>query len=576
MTSAPARSARVDYDVVVAGGGLAGLCLAKQLKDACASLTVLVCERVKSPLPISAFKVGESTVEVGAYYLSEIIGLRRYLNSSHLEKLGLRYFYGQPGDLTSEPEFGISEFLPAKSYQLDRGSLEEHLRDIAVAAGVTLRQGVQVVDIVLGQGNASHSVCYQPAEPDNDAPRTIRCRWVVDATGRRRLLQRKLGLTKRFSKRHNAVWFRLAGRLDIDAVIDPRISSWHQRVTGPRWNSTNHFMFEGGWIWIIPLVADHTSIGIVATDDIHPIERFNRIERALDFIARRIPAAEDAMRSLAVLDFHVLKDYSHSSYQAFSAERWACVGEAVAFADPYYSVGTNLIAYANGFTTKMIVDELHGISIEDFVSHANRWFLSLTESLTNNIQLAYPFHHHPVIMALKTIWDYYIGWSFSDPQYYNSTYLSPSASATLSGLGTRAVSIQTRVMQLLADWAASYRGSFHFDYIDYYRDLPTLARLFVQNLPAGQPRSFDTVMTSIRDGLDRIEELAHIIFYLAIEDILPDRLPEIQAPDWLNVAAISLNPSRWQDDGLFEPKTRPRPNQLITLGRELRKVLAAS
>jgi flavin-dependent dehydrogenase len=567
----------VDYDVVITGGGLAGLCLAKQLRGAHPSLSVLICERVSSPLPVSAFKVGESTVEVGAYYLSEVIGLRDYLNSTHLEKLGLRYFYGESDDLPSEPEFGVSEFLPAKSYQLDRGSLEEHLRKVVVAAGATLLQGVQVLDIVLGAGNEPHSVLYQPRDATSDSPATVTCRWVIDATGRRRLLQRKLGLTKQFSKRHNAVWFRLAGRIDIDAAIDPACRSWHDRVSGPRWNSTNHFMFEGGWIWIIPLSANHTSVGIVVADKVQgSIERFNRIERALDFIAGRVPAIEKAMRSLDVLDFHVLKNYSHSSHQAFSANRWACVGDAVAFADPYYSVGSNLIAYANGLVTKMIEKDLQGILADDFVSYANRWFLSLAESLTNNIQLAYPFHHRPALMALKTIWDYYVGWSFSDPQYYDGTYLSAPAGTTLSGLGIRVVSAQARVMDLLADWAPRYRGSLRFDYIDYYRDLPTLARLFVQNLPAGEPRSFATLMASIRDGLDRIEELAHIIFYLAIEDTLPEHLPEVRSHGWLNVAAISLDPSRWRDDGLFDPKTRSRPDQLSTLERELRGLLTVS
>jgi len=143
----------VDYDVVIAGGGLAGLCLAKQLRDAYPALSVLVCERERSPIPLSAFKVGESSVEVGAYYFAEVIGLRDYLEEFQLEKLGLRYFYGDGDALHQESELGVNRFLPAKSYQLNRGSLEEHLRVVAQGAGAELTQGVKVSDIELGAGH---------------------------------------------------------------------------------------------------------------------------------------------------------------------------------------------------------------------------------------------------------------------------------------------------------------------------------------------------------------------------------------------------------------------------------------
>jgi prevent-host-death family protein len=58
------------YDVIITGGGLAGLCLARQLRQEHPDLTVLVAEKKQHPVPEAAHKVGESSVEIGAHYFS--------------------------------------------------------------------------------------------------------------------------------------------------------------------------------------------------------------------------------------------------------------------------------------------------------------------------------------------------------------------------------------------------------------------------------------------------------------------------------------------------------------------------
>ena len=81
------------YDVIILGGGLAGLTLSIQLKRKKPDIKILVLERRKENAPKAAHKVGESTVELASYYYREIIGEKEYLEKHELPKYGLRFFF---------------------------------------------------------------------------------------------------------------------------------------------------------------------------------------------------------------------------------------------------------------------------------------------------------------------------------------------------------------------------------------------------------------------------------------------------------------------------------------------------
>ena len=84
-----------DVDVAILGGGLAGLTLALQLQRRDPSLRITVIERHRHPVREGAFKVGESTVEIGAHYFAHVLGLRQHLDEEHIRKFGFRFFFSR-------------------------------------------------------------------------------------------------------------------------------------------------------------------------------------------------------------------------------------------------------------------------------------------------------------------------------------------------------------------------------------------------------------------------------------------------------------------------------------------------
>ena len=144
------------YDVVIVGGGLAGLCLALQLQKTRLHIRILVTERNEHPLAEAAHKVGESTVEVGSHYFSEVLGLSDVLDGE-LRKFGLRFFMSHDGnrDIASRLECGPSHFLTVPSYQIDRGRFENALARKAVASGVDFVDGCEVIEVASRRRNPS-------------------------------------------------------------------------------------------------------------------------------------------------------------------------------------------------------------------------------------------------------------------------------------------------------------------------------------------------------------------------------------------------------------------------------------
>lgn len=394
---------------MICGGGLAGLTLSLQLKKLHPQIYVTVIEKTTRPLNEAAHKVGESTVEIGAHYFSSVVGLKSYLDEHHLPKLGLRYFYNNSAEkFEDRPELGPSMFSPVPTYQIDRGRMENDMRQMALDAGIELLEGVSLKEISITEGNAPNQVVYEL----NGTETTINANWVVDAMGRRRYLQTKLGLKRDSPHSASSVWFRMEGKVTVDDLVPKENTRWQQRNLEDRFYSTNHLMGRGYWVWLIPLSSGNTSIGIVTQNDIHDFAAYSRsYDTSFEWLEQHEPHLAKLIKGRAPLDFRKIKNYSYGSEQLFSKNGWSCVGEAGIFSDPFYSPGSDMIAITNTFTSNLIAADINGELSSERVDQLNDFILkTMFPDQLSYYTAGYHTFGNSRIASAKFLWDTLYYW----------------------------------------------------------------------------------------------------------------------------------------------------------------------
>ena len=437
-------------DVVILGGGLAGLSLSIQLKRMDPALHVTVIERQQHPVREAAFKVGESTVEIAAHYFGHVLGLREHLDGEQIRKFGFRFFFSDGvAAIDRCTELGVSKLLPMTSWQLDRGRFENFLGERARELGVVFLDDATVKHVDPALDDGLHAIEFE----HDGATARLEARWLIDAAGRASLLKRKFGLAEDNPHDVNAAWWR------VDGILDPDLWShdndWLSRCTPPdRWRSTNHLCGRGYWTWMIPLASGAHSIGIVADGTLHPLEQLKTHALATAWLREHQPALATLLDEPrhAVQDFRFLRHFSHGCKQVFSADRWAITGEAGLFLDPFYSPGSDFIAIGNTYICDLIRRDRAG---QPFAPHA-AIFQQLIDSFFDNTMTLYRDQYalfgDARVMPLKVIWDYTYYWSLLAPLFTGARITDIAMLGRMRATLDRATRLNMAMQSLLRAW----------------------------------------------------------------------------------------------------------------------------
>ena len=533
------------YDVAILGGGLAGLSIAMQLKMTRPETRVLVTEkrdgagargrlqgrRVERRDRRALLPRGRSACATTSS--------RRSFASSACASSCPR---ATTSDITKRVEFCTPAHLAAFTHQIDRGRFENELFRRCLKNGAEAFRGWRVQDVELGTD--AHTISLTQEEEEA----SVTARWIVDASGRGNILRRKLDLGTDTGHHINAAWIRLAGGLDFEewGADD---EEWLDRMPerGLRRHSTTHLIDEGYWLWLIQLASGPISIGVCADPRVHPWEEIESFDAFMGWLQENEPQlyGEIDGRREDVLDFLRVKDFSYASSRVFSADRWALVGEAAGFIDALYSPGSDFIAYTNTFSTELINHDLGGgeADLEERVEFYNDFFFRLFNPTIELYRDNYQFFGNPQVMVAKFVYDSMNYFTLLGSPFVHGKMAKIEDIERFGEIAEIVLPMLPRMQQLFKDWHALDRTP--------YEGVSVLPRQLEPYIWAqeeiGMPGSDDELLERARQKTETIKAIVVWIFHKAAKN-LPEPPDETVA---INPYAVSLQPERWEEDGLF-------------------------
>ena len=375
-------------DVLVMGGGATGQLAAAYLQMRFPDLKVAVVEGPRKNRPI----VGESFVETTIDFLLEL-GLGSYLIENHYPKYGLTYYYKPEIDNPADRTYIVDEtptVPPLLSFQINRFTFDREIRRRNIKNGVEMIEGA-VAGVNLSHHNGSYGMHAVTIRHGTQAEEVLRARWIIDATGRNRLLSKLLQLHQKVEGQKDVFWFRL---MNFNPEILGRIHALKKENRAfVSYFATHHFFGRGNWIWCIPMRSPENlpliSIGITYRKDVYPHGYVRTMEKFLECVGREHEVIVELVRSGRVVDTNFYSSYMWECRQHYSPDRWYIIGDAGDTVDPLYSVGMALSSVQIRQIAAVIHRELNGHDTHEFTQDLDTAITTFHHSVTRDTTRLY-------------------------------------------------------------------------------------------------------------------------------------------------------------------------------------------
>ncbi|MER5223919.1 NAD(P)/FAD-dependent oxidoreductase [Streptomyces flaveus] len=360
------RTTGSQTDVVVVGAGMVGLLAALSLAKRGMNVTVIddVVNQKRS------YKVGESfLVSTG---VPRVIGeLDDFLNDQCFAKLGVWFTYGVQGEREFRPksewvvaamsEFTLQEmsddhrdhylYKQAKDklafrslvvdQQICRPDTEDLLRkSVHSKPHIRFLDTARVTDIeIAGSDTDTHLVTWTDHTANTQG--SVQARWVIDCSGRTRMLATKLGhraesrvLDDGFQT--TALWGQFSGI--TDEMFEPVWRYNTEDGTSTRRDMfTLHLWGDGHWIWVIRLAGGRVSVGI--TYDQRKLPKGGSPREQFFAALAGYPVFDGVLSQDNLLEFRMYRNVQHVTDTFVHPKRYALIGDSSSIIDAYYSQG---------------------------------------------------------------------------------------------------------------------------------------------------------------------------------------------------------------------------------------------
>jgi geranylgeranyl reductase family protein len=304
------------YDVAIIGGGPAGSTAAALL--ARAGRRVVVFERETFP----RFHIGESLLPFSMKAFTRLGLHEKFERAGFIKKFGGEFLSACSSEGT---KFYFKDGYRSQtdySYQVTRSDFDKVLLDHAAESGAEVHERTGVTSVEFANEHVDLAIANG---------KSIRARYVIDASGRHSVLGTKFNIKKTYEHlkklsifaHYEGVW-RPEG---IDATLTVLIRGIDR------------------WFWIIPLTSERASIGVVLDSETFRISK----QTPEDFLEQALleqPVIMQRMQNARrVSEVHVAADFSYRSTKLYG-ERWLLAGDAAGFIDPIFSSGVFLAVFS--------------------------------------------------------------------------------------------------------------------------------------------------------------------------------------------------------------------------------------